>query len=365
MRCPRARGAALCMSFSFNFSANDASEASTPAEPELELRPATEHSIAEVNPDAADWPVEEVPVPGDKHSKTLRKRALPESRLSQLLEAEACPASASGDMDNSDLLTNVYEGGFKLWECARDLLQVVSESSARGELELQGAAVLEAGCGAGLPGLLAMQLGAARLVLQDFNPGVLRAVTMPAVQLNGLLARAQAADVRFIGGDWSCVGEKLARECADANGSGSQLQGLFEDAPKATPGFDLILTADTIYNVEATPRLWKLIAEQLRPGGVALVAAKSYYFGVGGSIAAFSALVAADTRFECSSIATFEDGRSNRREVLRVRWATERRAPASESVASEESAGGLKRERAATSILDAKCPRAEAARESQ
>ena len=53
-------------------------------------------------------------------------------------------------MSNSDLLSNVYEGGFKLWECARDLLQVISESVARGELELHGAAVLEAGCGAGL-----------------------------------------------------------------------------------------------------------------------------------------------------------------------------------------------------------------------
>ena len=48
----------------------------------------------------------------------------------------------------------------------------------------------------------------------------------------------------------------------------------------------------------------------------ALVAAKSYYFGVGGSVAAFRQLVEADGRFECAVARTFDDGASNRREVL-------------------------------------------------
>jgi hypothetical protein len=59
--------------------------------------------------------------------------------------------------------------------------------------------------------------------------------------------------------------------------------------------------------------------------GVALIAAKSYYFGVGGSVADFCALVQADHRFACESVRIFEDGQSNRREVLQVRW---RDAPA-------------------------------------
>ena len=58
---------------------------------------------------------------------------------------------------------------------------------------------------------------------------------------------------------------------------------------------------------------------------MALIAAKSYYFGVGGSVADFCALVQADHRFACESVRTFEDGQSNRREVLQVRW---RDAPA-------------------------------------
>ena len=54
--------------------------------------------------------------------------------------------------------------------------------------------------------------------------------------------------------------------------------------------------------------------------GVALIAAKSYYFGVGGSVAAFQALVAAEgaPEFGWRTVRTFEDGASNRREVVAV-----------------------------------------------
>ena len=51
------------------------------------------------------------------------------------------------------------------------------------------------------------------------------------------------------------------------------------------------MSADTIYSPESTRRLWKLVSEQLRPGGTALIAAKAYYFGVGGCVADFEKLV--------------------------------------------------------------------------
>ena len=262
------------MSFSFSFSCGEgwssrlaAADAPTTGPTTATLRPATEHALTEIHQEAAAWPVEEVPVPGNSNVKPLRKRLLPEARLATLLEAEALPAgeqspAASGDMSNSDLLRDVYEGGFKLWECARDLLQVISEDESRGELKLRGASVLEVGCGAGLPGMLTMQLGAAELLLQDFNPGVLRAVTMPALQLNSLWARAEAGDVRLLGGDWTRVSARLSRETTSNSAGGSCLQALFPDSSSRPAGFDLILTADTIYSVEATPRLWNLIREQ-------------------------------------------------------------------------------------------------------
>ena len=50
--------------------------------------------------------------------------------------------------------------------------------------------------------------------------------------------------------------------------------------------------------------------------GKALIAAKSYYFGVGGGIATFRALLAIDGTFTVSTAATMDDGASNKREIL-------------------------------------------------
>lgn len=54
--------------------------------------------------------------------------------------------------------------------------------------------------------------------------------------------------------------------------------------------------------------------------GYALIAAKSYYFGVGGGTASFMRLVKHEGTFAAESIATFEDGASNKREILRLTY---------------------------------------------
>lgn len=59
----------------------------------------------------------------------------------------------------------------------------------------------------------------------------------------------------------------------------------------------MILTAETIYNQEGMRKLLALIKTCLGPGGVALVAAKTYYFGVGGGTREFEAVVASDGEF--------------------------------------------------------------------
>lgn len=80
-----------------------------------------------------------------------------------------------------------------------------------------------------------------------------------------------------------------------------------------------MLTAETIYSPEAQRSLLAAIKACLRPGaGLAYVASKSHYFGVGGGTAAFAALAAADGTFECSQAAVLDDGLSNRREILRL-----------------------------------------------
>lgn len=129
---------------------------------------------------------------------------------------------------------------------------------------------------------------------------------------------------RFFSGDWARLSELLLHKREKENPPGDSCEGAIPSRarpPLPADGFDLILSSETIYEADSTSRLWSLIQAQLHfPSGVALVAAKSYYFGVGGSVAAFRSLVEADGRFSCSTVRVIENGASNRREVLAVRW---------------------------------------------
>ena len=296
--------------FAFGFEAP--SDAAIPTAPVVATtRPAVEHAPSEEAAYAAHWPTEHVRV----GEETLAACAQPADALSLI----------GGAKSEADVTPGVYEGGFKIWECALDLLEVMEARRAAGALTLHGARVLEAGCGAGLPGVLALRRGCASLVLQDFNSEVLRTTTMATLRRNGGWEAAERGAVRFVSGDWASVSAKLTDEHIARRREHRRRALEGDTAAAATDvGFDLVLTSDTIYSPAATPALWSLIRAQLRPNGVALVAAKSYYFGVGGSTADFCALVAADARFVCEAIKVFEDGKSNRREVLEVR----RRDPA-------------------------------------
>ena len=291
--------------FAFGFEAP--SDAAIPTAPvAAATRPAVEHAPSEEAAYAAHWPTEHVRV----GEETLAACAQPADALSLIGGASA----------EADVTPGVYEGGFKIWECALDLLEVMEARRAAGALTLHGARVLEAGCGAGLPGVLALRRGCASLVLQDFNSEVLRTTTMATLRRNGGWEAAERGAVRFVSGDWASVSAKLTDEHIARRREHRRRALEGDKAAAATDvGFDLILTSDTIYSPAATPALWSLIRAQLRPNGVALVAAKSYYFGVGGSTADFCALVASDARFVCEAIRVFEDGKSNRREVLEVR----------------------------------------------
>lgn len=328
--------------FGFDDAAAPAPPDSAAASPSEPLRAARELLAASAPPQSdSTWPIERITVGGGSRAAVVEliKRVPPESAVPSLMDAETSDQrSLAGELAASDLVPNVYEGGFKVWECARDLLEVLHEQSSGGdgELRLDGASVLEAGCGAGLPAALAMHLGARQAVLQDYNDAVLTAVTLPTFRLNALWPHVESGRVRFVSGDWACVSAMLRAErdaAAAADAAGGEKEG--EEAGRAAAsggGFDVLLSADTIYSPSAAPRLWRLVREQLAVGGVALIAAKTYYFGVGGSVAAFKGLVDADGRFECRTVRTFEDGASNRREVFAVRWRREEEARTAEDV---------------------------------
>ena len=168
---------------------------------------------------------------------------------------------------------------------------------------LVGASVLELGCGHGLPGVVAALAGAADVTFADFNAEVLHALTAPCAAAN--LARAARdappPQLRFFSGDWGALPPLLPAS-----------------------SYDVLLSADTIYSVASQPRLLAVMRASLRPGGCALVAAKSYYFGVGGSAAQFAAAATA-VGLSVRVVARFSDGASNVREILRLEHAAEQR----------------------------------------
>ena len=218
----------------------------------------------------------------------------------------------------SDLVAGEYEGGYKVWECSIDLSKYIAEN---GEI-VRGKKVLELGCGQGLAGITAIMCGGV-VHFQDYDVDVVENLTIPIVMRN--IERADSTcsnNSRFFAGDWGTL-----REVLDET-------------------YDVVLTSETIYSVENMPRLLGCIKSVRislhlyfdivksshlcnmcmqclkKPNGICYVSAKSFYFGVGGGVAAFKKLVDADGDMSHTDIAVIDDGRSNRREIFKLSFAS-------------------------------------------
>lgn len=228
-------------------------------------------------------------------------------------------------LSNSDLVPGKYEGGLKLWEGSLDLVKSLQSEVQDGQLLLDGKRVLELGCGHGLPGIFAGLEGAAVVHFQDFNSEVLRCLTIPNLNAN-ILKMSQysgtdlrkvnpKAEFRFFAGDWKEVHQILP--CAHRNDGGQKCSSVEEE----NVGYDIILMAETVYSISALPRLYELIKKCLNyPNGVVYVAAKKYYFGVGGGSRQFLALVEKDGALKADMVAEVADGSSNLREVWKLQF---------------------------------------------
>ncbi|XP_050310575.1 histidine protein methyltransferase 1 homolog isoform X2 [Anthonomus grandis grandis] len=194
-------------------------------------------------------------------------------------------AGLSADEQHSDLQNGVYEGGLKVWECTFDLINHLTEL----KLDLKGKNVLDLGCGAGLLGILSLHVGALRCTFQDYNLEVLKYVTVPNLKLNGeeLLDRSE-----FYSGDWESFFNQLTQK------------------------FDLILTSETIYNIDCYEKLHSTFEKLLKPDGAIYLAAKSYYFGVGGGIALFEDFLSRKNTFKAQRSWSCSEGL--KREILEI-----------------------------------------------
>ncbi|CAL6390557.1 unnamed protein product [Bathycoccus prasinos] len=235
--------------------------------------------------------------------------------------AKAPPSAASAySLASHDLVKGKYEGGLKLWECAIDLTKyVVRERVVDAMVTLSKSKsfrVLELGCGHGVPGIASLMAREKMekdgkdttllCTLADYNEEVLTEVTIPNARLNGVCEQCT-----FLAGDWDDLVAAPSKKQSEAFLSKDE--------------FDLILTSDTIYNVDDAKKLAKVIHHCLKKNAnenaIALVAAKRYYFGVGGSTATFMQLCD-ETSLSCDVVKEIMDGASNVREIIRVRIKT-------------------------------------------
>ncbi|XP_018582035.1 histidine protein methyltransferase 1 homolog [Scleropages formosus] len=217
----------------------------------------------------------------------------------------------------SDLISGVYEGGLKIWECTYDLLAFIND---RGVV-CAGKRVLDLGCGAGLLGIAALKIGASEVHFQDYNSTVIERLTLPNVLLNcdgdseeeeekdgspSLKRRAtdqshlaMLTKCRFFSGDWTSFVQLML-------GSGSGMH------------YDLILTSETIYNEAYYPSLHQVFHKLLAPNGLVYLATKSHYFGVGGGLLLFQDFVEQKAIFDLKCLKTVKEGLQ--RHVVVMSW---------------------------------------------
>ncbi|KAM0455527.1 hypothetical protein ACHAPV_007869 [Trichoderma viride] len=340
------------MSFSFGFSGDDIdkdniTESQTPAPPAAQPPASTSYSA---------FPVPGKPqLPATLHSLSDFLSQLPSKIAYGLLDIEATDAGSSetqlrlprrelwdvrvqlmaeddevangedrvddGGLGKHDVKTGIYEGGFKSWESSIDLVKVLA---AQDELtvaqEASSLRVIELGCGTALPSLAMFTWIMRRIsrnqwhqkplsfTLADYNPSVLRLVTLP----NFLLAWALENTLNPVLQDaFSIEGElELSPEIIQAfeqflSSSGihfSFISGAWSpefirclyDLPAFSSNLPapttLMVGAETIYSPFALQAFTQLVFTILErekacnARAAAYVAAKKLYFGVGGSL---------------------------------------------------------------------------------
>ncbi|CAH2319362.1 histidine methyltransferase 1 homolog [Pelobates cultripes] len=202
---------------------------------------------------------------------------------------------------NTDLISGIYEGGMKIWECTFDLIRYLEDNS----IEFEGREVLDLGCGAGLLGILALKQKAKEVHFQDYNSTVIGEITIPNVLVNcdnkklnecspkrqknteskaGLLSKC-----RFFSGDWSRFVQLMKNEIP----------------PKK---YDVILTSETIYNPSYYSVLHDVLQHLLGKNGIVYLASKSHYFGVGGGVHLFKEFIREKNIFCTKTLQVYDDG---------------------------------------------------------
>jgi protein-histidine N-methyltransferase len=90
------------------------------------------------------------------HTTTLPRREIFDVRVQLMAEDDGTRENVLAGLEATDLQTNIYEGGYKTWECALDLVKFLLDRGPRKDLDdlVRVQHVVELGCGSAVPSLL-------------------------------------------------------------------------------------------------------------------------------------------------------------------------------------------------------------------
>ncbi|KAG7192460.1 uncharacterized protein KQ657_001861 [Scheffersomyces spartinae] len=245
---------------------------------------------------------EEVDTP--KNKITVYRRELFDVKhqlMSENEPEEGVDSDAKYVFEENDLHKNVYEGGFKSWECSYDIIDKQYDL-------IDCSNYLEMGCGTALPSAYLLsdmfKRDAAefdnpkKIILSDFNYLVLKLVTVPNIVFNWYITRHKGEP--FWGSSIPSNEIIMSRQLIDKFLEDLKLYKLTIDLISGSWGLkfahmiqdlniDLVITSETIYSPETFPVLSEVLIHLKRLNRMCqiIVAGKSIYFGVGGSIADF------------------------------------------------------------------------------
>ncbi|RMZ67505.1 Histidine methyltransferase 1 [Pyrenophora seminiperda CCB06] len=252
----------------------------------------------------------------------LPRRELFDVRMQIMAEDdEEGGKEALAGLDTSDLRPNIYEGGYKTWECSLDLVRYLLDRGPRKDLDdlVRVDHCVEMGCGSALPSLLLFQYAIRNrlgmyFTLTDYNADVLRLVTVPNLVLawvatleederRGVLGDEEGMGAGGVGvedeGELQVTPELIAafrRSLEErgitltlVSGSWTPTEALLKLVPSAPELNTFILGSETIYSPASLQAFTDAIVGLMGRVrlGKTVVAAKRVYFGVGGSVDGF------------------------------------------------------------------------------
>lgn len=213
---------------------------------------------------------------------------------------------------DQDVINEIYEGGFKIWECTMDLIDFF-KTEKRNSI-LKGATILDVGCGQGILGILGLKYDAEFILFQDYNAEVLKYCALPNIKANFENEWDNIAKkIAFLSGDWMNMNEKIEKNINEI-----PLHNEKFTIPKL---YDVLLMSEVIYRKENYEKIANVIVNHMKKEGVCFLASKVYYFGVGGSLPEFEIFLQNSYPFlEWVQVSEMKNKKSNNRKIIEIKY---------------------------------------------